>query len=258
MSHWTRAYIGIPFTELGRSQYGCDCWGLARLVYAQELGIDLPSYVGGYASTEERAEIAGLIGEAELQGTGDYVSPGDVDKKVRAELRRRPGFAPESTIWASFEILLPSLAPPSWCLVMQAHQGGPVEGIYPGNPPLSIVIEAGELRLRRYVQGGADPDEGVYDDLAVLPVAVNQWHRVDLYTEFSNGAAGGRIKLWVDKVQLLDWTGVLGYTRTDNVSIKLGPYRGETPAERAGAKVTFAAEYRNIRIEDYAFVGAMS
>lgn len=64
--HWSTAFIGLPYEDLGRSPDGVDCWGLARLVYAS-VGIDLPSYAGGYASTQERAEIAGLIEGAKPQ-----------------------------------------------------------------------------------------------------------------------------------------------------------------------------------------------
>ena len=37
--------------------------GLGRLVYAGRLGITLPDYAGGYASAEEQAEVASLIGQ---------------------------------------------------------------------------------------------------------------------------------------------------------------------------------------------------
>lgn len=60
-THWTNRYVGTPYRELGRDASGCDCWGLAVLVYAGELGIELPGYDGDYASVEERAEIAALI-----------------------------------------------------------------------------------------------------------------------------------------------------------------------------------------------------
>lgn len=60
---WSNAYIGIPYADMGRERSGCDCWGLARLVYAEQLEITLPDYAGGYASAEEQAEVASLIGQ---------------------------------------------------------------------------------------------------------------------------------------------------------------------------------------------------
>lgn len=58
---WSNRYIGTPWRDLGRDASGCDCWGLACLVYRQELGIDLPDYLGAYLSADERAEVAALI-----------------------------------------------------------------------------------------------------------------------------------------------------------------------------------------------------
>ncbi|MDB5574979.1 MAG: phage tail assembly protein [Bradyrhizobium sp.] len=62
--HWSAGYVGIPFAELGRARDGADCWGLACLVYAEQLGITLPTYDGLYSSIAERAEIAALINGA--------------------------------------------------------------------------------------------------------------------------------------------------------------------------------------------------
>jgi len=62
-AHWTDAYIGLPHVDLGRDRAGCDCYGLASLIYRDQLGINLPDYLD-YVSTDERAEIAALIAGA--------------------------------------------------------------------------------------------------------------------------------------------------------------------------------------------------
>lgn len=63
-AHWTTRFVGLPYAGLGRSREGCDCWGLARIVYQEELGVSLPEYLG-YTSTEEHGEIAALIAGAQ-------------------------------------------------------------------------------------------------------------------------------------------------------------------------------------------------
>ena len=47
------SYIGLPYKENGRDTTGIDCWGLARLFYKNELGIELPSYIELYSGSND-------------------------------------------------------------------------------------------------------------------------------------------------------------------------------------------------------------
>lgn len=44
--NWWGAYIGIAFLDGGRDLAGLDCWGLVARVYADRLGVTLPSHEG--------------------------------------------------------------------------------------------------------------------------------------------------------------------------------------------------------------------
>lgn len=88
MNHWTTPYLGIPFLEHGRDRAGCDCYGLLVLVYAELLGIELPAYSGAYLNTDERAEIASLIGARKHVGV--WVAVEDPEPFDVALFRRGP------------------------------------------------------------------------------------------------------------------------------------------------------------------------
>lgn len=60
---WWVKYLGVPFVELGRDRSGWDCWGLVRTVYAEELGIYLPDWLGHKSSFDNDA-IADEVREA--------------------------------------------------------------------------------------------------------------------------------------------------------------------------------------------------
>lgn len=41
---WANEYVGKPYVSNGRGLDGFDCWGLVCLIYARQLGIQLPEY----------------------------------------------------------------------------------------------------------------------------------------------------------------------------------------------------------------------
>jgi len=45
---WSNQYIGIPYAAEGRGRDGLDCWGLVRLVHAEQFDNQLPSFKGVY------------------------------------------------------------------------------------------------------------------------------------------------------------------------------------------------------------------
>jgi len=57
---WVTSYLQIPFVERGRTRAGLDCWGLVRLVFQEQRGIELPSYAEDYATTTDHEEITAL------------------------------------------------------------------------------------------------------------------------------------------------------------------------------------------------------
>jgi len=57
---WVTQYLQIPFVERGRTRAGLDCWGLIKLVYGDQRGIELPSYAEDYATTTDAEEITAL------------------------------------------------------------------------------------------------------------------------------------------------------------------------------------------------------
>ncbi|MDG4603753.1 MAG: NlpC/P60 family protein [Defluviicoccus sp.] len=72
---WVEPYIGIPFADLGRDREGCDCWGLVRLMLAEQTGLSLPSYATSYGSEGNVEAVGREITSAERSGAWLPVLP---------------------------------------------------------------------------------------------------------------------------------------------------------------------------------------
>lgn len=58
---WINDYVGLSFVARGRTRDGIDCYGLVRLIYRDQLGIELPSHLEDYDSLDDHAKIAAAI-----------------------------------------------------------------------------------------------------------------------------------------------------------------------------------------------------
>lgn len=61
-------YVGIPYQSRSDKFSGSDCYGLCRLFYREELGIDLPDYFDLYADAEFGLQVSAAILANRSQG----------------------------------------------------------------------------------------------------------------------------------------------------------------------------------------------
>jgi len=54
-------YIGIPFKDKGRTVEGLDCWGLLYLIFKEQFGIEIPSFVDDYPTSTNLKAVGALI-----------------------------------------------------------------------------------------------------------------------------------------------------------------------------------------------------
>jgi len=71
-------YHRIPYLEGGASFQGVDCWGLVRLFWREEFGIDLPDYGVTMDDENEVVEAISKNKDAYVQVCGSMVKDGRV------------------------------------------------------------------------------------------------------------------------------------------------------------------------------------
>lgn len=55
---WSDRYLGIPWSRHDRGAQGTHCWGLVRLVYAEQLEIELEDFGAARSRLENAAVVA--------------------------------------------------------------------------------------------------------------------------------------------------------------------------------------------------------
>lgn len=78
---WMQKYLRIPYKVRGYDFDGCDCAGLLRLVYKEELGILLPDWENEYINVRrESFRTIDSIFDAETSTIGDFPMSVPLDK----------------------------------------------------------------------------------------------------------------------------------------------------------------------------------
>ena len=75
---WVEPYVGVPFADLGRTREGCDCWGLVRLILAEQRGLVLPCYATSYRTETNWQGVAREIGTAQAGGDWHRIDESEV------------------------------------------------------------------------------------------------------------------------------------------------------------------------------------
>ena len=53
---WVNDYVGIPYSDRGRSHESCDCYGLIYLIYKEKFSIELPTFTDQYEKVDMSVE----------------------------------------------------------------------------------------------------------------------------------------------------------------------------------------------------------
>lgn len=74
---WAEQYLGIPYAEGGMTHEGCNCWGLVRLVLAEQAGIAMPAY--GDLPARQIGDVARGIIPADVVSDWVKIAPAEAE-----------------------------------------------------------------------------------------------------------------------------------------------------------------------------------
>jgi len=109
---WANRYVGIPYLFRGLDRTGIDCYGLLRLVYREQLGIELPAEQ--YVTPLDAADV---IEDQRLGGPWNPITdPGPYDiaivQAIIPTIADRHELIPSHlSIWLSPHTVLHSISP---------------------------------------------------------------------------------------------------------------------------------------------------
>lgn len=122
-------YIGLRFLDGGRDRSGVDCWGLVRLVYQEQLGIQLPDF--DIRSHDSQAIAQQASQEIPRWSKLDQPEPGAV-VAIRLDQARHPGIVTHVGLCVDGGYFLHALERTGAVLTRVSHPywRGLIEGFY--------------------------------------------------------------------------------------------------------------------------------
>jgi hypothetical protein len=164
----------------------------------------------------------------------------------RTELGDVNTIAVSNQVRVEYEFLVESGAAmtSTWCVIGQWHSNA--VAIMDASPPIEIGFNPVDTNGEHLLIGGHYSDTAdrmTYQTLykAQSPIVRGQWHSIRLDFKIDNTGATGFLKAWINGVQIIGYTGPLGYNGQTSLRWRLGIYR-------QNAKETLAVQYRNLSI----------
>jgi len=195
--------------------------------------------VAGLSTKRLVADYSARV-ESSTRREGNYsarfeLRPGDrVSGGWRAELRDLNNAVPGSTVWYSISTMIPSDFPEepgnSFVMIQWHDQKVPWNNPDGHSPPLAARYREGRLdiTLRHAFEGQKNGENGREVILYSHPdLEQDVWHDFVYQVRWSalaNGEDAGRVKVWLNSKQVVDYSGPVGYHDDLGPYVKFGIY----------------------------------